>query len=101
MSPCTFHEEKLRNILRPPISVAATNHHELVFPCVQDECWDTETIHGDNLDVINDEESHHENLDEGDHVHENHDDVMFSLFHSTTSSHSMRCAVFLKKCRVL
>ena len=61
--------------------------------------------HSDCRHVCDDEEFHHEDLDEDDHVHEDRDDhcsplgsearvVMVSLYHCTTWSYSGCSSVF-------
>ena len=91
------------------ICVAATGRPELVFFLVLKTRAGTSDMVGycDCRHVCDDEESHNEDLDEGDHVHEDHDDhcsasgtedclVMFP-FHSVQSvgiqgvPRSLRC----------
>ena len=77
-----------------------------VLPCVQDECWD---IRRGKLLWLSPclwwRRIPHEDLDEGDHVHEDHDHpwsasgsedclVMFSPFHCTIYLYSGRYSVF-------
>ena len=73
-----------------------------VLPCVQDE---DVVGYCDCRHVCDDEEYHHEDLDEGDHVHEDRDDhcsasgtedclVMFLHFHFTNCLYSRCSSVF-------
>ena len=67
---------KTTNILHDLICVAGTGRHELVFFLAFKTSAGTSFVVGycDCRHVCDDQESHHEDLDEGDHVGEGHDD---------------------------
>ena len=73
LSDCQFEDQK--PILRHLICVAATSRPELVvFLVFKTSTWTSdEGRHSDCRHGFDDEESHHLDLDEGDHVHESHD----------------------------
>ena len=105
LSDCKF-EEKSKTHLHYLIGVAAKSSPGLVFFLVFKTSAGTSDVVGycDCRHVCDDEESHPEDLDEGDHVHEDHDDhcsasgtedrlVMSSLVHCTTCLFFCLCGV--------
>ena len=99
LSDCQVEEDQRRH-LSYLICVAATSRPELVFFLVfKTSAGASAVVVCGCRHVCDDEESQHEDLDEGDHVHEDHDDhssasaaqdcwVMCSLFHSTSCFYS-------------
>ena len=62
--------------LRNLICVQATSRPELLFLRVQDECWRSDVLgYCECRNACADEESNHKDLQESDHVHEDHADL--------------------------